>query len=340
MSPSSACSQLHSRMQQEMFISSAGHSVASIAGSGLQTISAGLLDYNNGVANAVYHGGTLTVTERVKYFNLTANYTYSHTIDNGNFTTFINLPVNQFDYKAERANSNQDGRHRLVTNFSATAPDSTFLRHFVFSSIITAQSGRPFTIFYGNNTLNDLAGGATDRVGGAPLSPNCPSTSDCSTMIPRNTYVGDPEYTWDFRISRYFQIREKIRVDLSVDAFNALNRKNVDEVTSVYGSPVFCGTTPAIPLHYNDAVSQAIQQQAASTACPVGNGLAIPGVGSFASTPITAAKSASCFPTAGPPPQGPDSSCLFIPAKPNGTFGLPRTMLNPRQFQFGLKLSF
>jgi outer membrane receptor protein involved in Fe transport len=292
------------------------------AGSGLQTMSAGLLDYNNGVANANYHGGTLTVMERSKYLSLTANYTYSHTIDNGNFTTFINLPVNQFDYKAERANSNQDGRHRFVTNFSATAPESSFAKHFVFSSIVTAQSGRPFTIFYGASTLNDLAGGATDRVGGAPLTPHCPSTSDCATMIPRNTYVGDPEYTWDIRLSRYFQVREKFRLDLSIDAFNLLNRKNVDEVTTVYGSPVFCGTTPVIPQRYNDAVSQAIQQQAASTVCPAGP-TAVPG-GTLAPTPI---------PVGG-------GSALFIPTKPNATFGLPRTMLNPRQFQFGLKFSF
>jgi len=290
--------------------------------SGLQTMSAGLLDYNNGVANASYHGGTLTVIERGKYLSLTANYTYSHTIDNGNFTTFINLPVNQFDYKAERANSNQDGRHRFVANFSATGPDSSFARHFVFSSIVTAQSGRPFTIFYGASTLNDVAGGATDRVGGAPLSPQCTSASDCSTMIPRNTYVGDPEYTWDLRLSRYFQVREKYRIDLSIDAFNLLNRKNVDEVTSVYGSPVFCGTTPVIPQHYNDAVSQAIQRQDASTVCPAGP-TAVPG-GTLAPTPI---------------PLG-GGSALFIPTKPNQNFGLPRTMLNPRQLQFGLKFSF
>jgi outer membrane receptor protein involved in Fe transport len=290
--------------------------------SGLQTMSAGLLDYNNGVANANYHGGTLTVMERSKYLSLTANYTYSHTIDNGNFTTFINLPVNQFDYKAERANSNQDGRHRFVANFSATGPESSFARHFVFSSIVTAQSGRPFTIFYGASTLNDLAGGATDRVGGAPLTPHCPSASDCATMIPRNTYVGDKEYTWDLRLSRYFQVREKLRLDLSIDAFNLLNRKNVDEVTSVYGSPVFCGTTPVIPQNYNDAVSQAIQQQSASTVCPAGP-TPVPG-GTLAPTPI---------------PLGGGHN-LFIPTKPNKTFGLPRTMLNPRQFQFGLKLSF
>jgi hypothetical protein len=166
--------------------------------------------------------------------------------------------------------------------------------------------------------LNDLAGGATDRVGGAPLSPHCPSASDCATMIPRNTYVGDPLYSWDFRLSRYFQVRERLRLDLSVDAFNVLNRSNVDEVSSVYGSPVFCGTTPVIPLHYKDSVTSAIQQQAASTACPAGP-ILVPG-GSIAPTPI--------------------NTDLFIPAKPNASFGLPRTMLNPRQFQFGLKVSF
>ena len=63
--------------------------------------------------------------------------TWSHIIDNGNFTTFINLPQNQFDNKNERANSNQDVRHRFVANFNAEAPEHSFLRNFAFSSIIT-----------------------------------------------------------------------------------------------------------------------------------------------------------------------------------------------------------
>ena len=295
-------------------------------GSGLQTLSAGLMDYNNGVASANYNGGTVTVIERVKDFSLTANYTYSHTIDNGNFTTFINLPVNQLDYTAERANSNQDARHRFVTNFTATGPSGTFARNFQFSSIITLQSGRPFTIFYGADTLNDIAGGATDRVGGAPIPSSCATAATCQTMISRNTYVGDPLYTWDFRLSRYFQLRESLKLELAVDAFNALNRPNVDEVTSVYGSPVFCGTTPAIPRHYNDAVSRAIQAGGASMACPAGP-IAVPG-GSIAPTPI-----AANFPTS-------SGAFLFIPSNPNPNFGLPRTMLNPRQFQLSAQFTF
>ena len=92
----------------------------------------------------------------------------------------------------------------------------------------------------------------------------------------------------------------------------------MDEVTSVYGSPVFCGTTPTIPGHYKDSVSMAIQGQAASTACPAGP-IPVPG-GSLAATPI--------------------GTNLFIPSHPNSSFGLPRTMLNPRQLQFEAKVSF
>ena len=296
--------------------------------SGLQTMSSGLEDYNNDVSNAIYHGGTVTVIERMKNFNLTANYTYSHTIDNGNFTTFINLPVNQFDYRAERSNSNQDARHRLVTNFTANGPEDTFVRHFTLSSIVTLQSGRPFTIFYGANTLNDVAGGATDRVGGAPVTGHCTSSSNCATMIGRNTYVGDPLYSWDFHLGRYFQLKEGLKLDLSMDVFNILNRSNVDEVTSVYGSPVFCGGV--IPHSYRDASSRAIQAGSASMACPVGQTV-VPG-GSLANTPINDL----------PPGLGPGfvPTTVFIPNNPNRTFGLPRTMLNPREFQFAAKFSF
>ncbi len=285
-------------------------------GSGLRTISSGLEDYNNDVANAIYHGGTLTVLERGKFFNLTANYTYSHTIDNGNFTTFINLPPNQFDYAAERANSNQDARHRVVANFTAIAPQNGPWRNFELSNIVTLQSGRPFTIFYGSNTLNDVAGGSTDRVGGSSfIAGSCPDVQDCQTMIPRNTYIGDPYYNWDLRVTRAVHINDRFTANLAFDAFNLLNRANYDEVTSVYGSPVFCG---GVPQHYNDAMTRAIQQGSASVTCPNG-GTSVPG-GSVAPTPI--------------------GTTLFIPTTPNTNFGLPRTAFTPRQLQFSVRFTF
>jgi outer membrane receptor protein involved in Fe transport len=294
------------------------------------TISGGLMDYNNNVANSSYNGLTVSAIEKLgRYFNMTANYTYSHTIDNGNFTTFINLPPNQFDYASERANSNQDVRNHLVTNLTADAPQSSFARNFEFSSIITLQSGRPFTLFTGENVFGDVAGLSTDRVGGPPVTDtgSCTTVSNCSTIIARNTYVGDPLYSWDLRLSRYFQLTERIRLTLGVDAFNFLNRANVDEVTSVYGSPVFCGSTPVIPHHYNDATTRAIQSGAVSCAAQQATAL---------QAPITAADpdpTGIAFIAAGVLPS-------LIPNSPNPVFGEPRTAFNARQFQFSAKFAF
>ena len=134
-------------------------------------------------------------------------------------------------------------------------------------------------------------------------------------MIDRNTYIGDQEYNWDLRVTRNIHLNDRLTMVAAFDAFNLLNRANFDEVTSVYGSPVFCG---AIPQHYNDATTRAIQQGAGSVSCPNG-GIAVPG-GSVALTPI--------------------GTGLFIPNTPNANFGVPRTAFNPRQLQFSVRFTF
>jgi Carboxypeptidase regulatory-like domain/TonB dependent receptor len=254
----------------------------------------GLLYFTDNTGNSVYNGLTLQVIERIKYFSLNANYTLSHTLDDGTFTTFVSTPQDLYDRSLERANSNQDVRHRFVTNFTATAPKDSLLRNFELSSIVTLQSGRPFTMFVGFDANGDT-NPVTDRVGN----------------LGRNTYYGDHLYSWDLRVSRYFQLRESLRLDLMVDAFNFLNRPNVDEVTSVYGAAVICGNA-GTPRNYKDAASINTQQQAA------------------AFNPADPA-TITC-------PQFP--APMASPPVPNGLFGTPRTMLNPRQFQFAAKFSF
>jgi len=78
---------------------------------------------------------------------------------------------------------------------------------------------------------------------------------------------------------------------------------------------VFCGSSPAIPKHYKDSTTLAIQSGGVSCATQqaVGNPVAWLSLG--------------LLPVA-------------IPNTPNPVFGQPRTMFNPRQFQFSLKLSF
>ncbi|MGC2725113.1 MAG: TonB-dependent receptor, partial [Candidatus Acidiferrales bacterium] len=254
---------------------------------------AGLLYYTDNTGNSNYNGLTLQLTEKFnRIFTLNANYTWSHTFDDGTFTTFVSTPQDLYDRKLEYANSNQDVRQRFVANFSIEGPKDSIFRNFTFSNIVTLQTPRPFTLFVGFDANGDT-NPVTDRVG----------------LSPRNSYYGDDLYSWDLRLARYFPIKERMRLDLMVDAFNVLNRPNVDEVTSVYGAAVFCGPTPK---RYNDAATIATQD------------------------------AANAFDTGTGPPTCPLTGLGPVPAPPvpNNLFGAPRTMLNPRQFQFAAKFSF
>ena len=210
--------------------------------SGIPRYPAGLICCNDLTGNSVYHGGTLQVNQRAgKYGNLNASYTLSHTLDDGTFATFISVPEDVFRRGLERATSNQDARHRFVANFSLTGPSNTFMRNFMLSNIVTVQSARPFTLFVGFDSNNDLIP-AADRVGN----------------LARNTYQGDSLKTWDIRLARTFNLsREGTRLELGVDAFNMLNRQNVDEVVGVYGTYNLCGGQ--LPVQYKDSASRAIQ---------------------------------------------------------------------------------
>jgi hypothetical protein len=197
----------------------------------------GIFYFTDSTGNSIYHGLTLQVEEKAgKYFSLNANYTLSHTLDDGTFVTFVSTPQSNAQRNLERANSNQDARHRFVANFTADAPQSTFLRYFQLSSIITLQSARPFTLFVGFDANND-GNPVTDRVGNSP----------------RNSYRGDTLETVDLRLARAIHIGERKLLNLSVDAFNLLNHANIDEVFSVYGAPDFIPNQ--VPTHFGDGIS-------------------------------------------------------------------------------------
>lgn len=203
---------------------------------------AGLMYFLDNTGVSVYHGGTVSVNDRLgQYLRFSANYTFSHTMDDGTFTTFVSTPQDLYRRDLERADSVQDVRHRFVASFTVTAPAHGFLRNFEFSNILNLQSGRPFTIFVGNDVNNDT-NPVTDRVG----------------VSRRNAYRGDHLYADDIRLSRFFKFTERTKLELAVDAFNVFNRQNVDEVTSVYGGGTidFCGTPPQ---RFGDPASLAIQ---------------------------------------------------------------------------------
>ncbi len=217
--------------------------------SGVLYTNAGLMYFLDGSGNAEYDGTTFSLTDKLgKYLRFNANYTWSHTRDDGTFTTFVSTPEDLYNRALERADSVQDVRHRFVASFTASTPQKgmALTRDWDFSSIINLQSARPFTIFVGND-INGDTNPVTDRVGWSP----------------RNSYRGDHLYAFDLRLARGIRFSERTKLDLAVDAFNVFNRQNVNEVTSVYGGGTidFCGATPQ---RYRDAASLAIQNGAVS----------------------------------------------------------------------------
>jgi len=214
---------------------------------------AGLLHHTDNSGNSVYHGAVLQVNKTAgSYLQLNANYTLSRTLDDGTFTTFASHPQDVYKRDLERATSVQDARHRFVASFTLSGPSHGIFKGSLLSNIITIQSPRPFTIYTGFDANNDT-NPVTDRVGSAG----------------RNSYKGDELRSWDIRVARSInldRISEGAKLEVAMDAFNLLNRPNVDEVVSVYGTWNFCG---GIPAQYKDAASIAIQRFQA-TGCPAG----------------------------------------------------------------------
>ena len=206
-------------------------------GSAIVTLLLGIFYFTDSTGNSAHHGLTLQATERAgKYLRLNANYTFSKVLDDGKFLVFVDTPQSNAQRNLERAISNQDIRHRFIANFTADAPEHSFLRNFELSSIITVQSPRRFTMFVGFDVNMD-GNPVNDRVGESK----------------RDSYLGDHLRTVDMRLSRTFHLKSEHRqLQLIAESFNLFNRANVDEVFTVYGAPDFIG---AVPQHYKDGVT-------------------------------------------------------------------------------------
>jgi outer membrane receptor for ferrienterochelin and colicin len=177
--------------------------------------------------DSVYDGLLVNFTKRLSHhFSVEASYTYAHSIDDGPNPSFVLIPQdsNGGNFRAERANSADDIRHRFVSNAIFTSPaENKFLRDFTFSTILTFQSPPWFTKYAGFDANGDVFGN-NDRVGSEP----------------RNTFRGDSLQTIDIRLERTFPIHERFKLQLMFEAFNLFNTVNVKYFNTSYGAADFC----------------------------------------------------------------------------------------------------
>ena len=176
--------------------------------------------------DSVYDGFLLSVNKRLSHnFAYGISYTLAKSIDDGPNPSFVLVPQDSQNFRAERALSSDDVRQRLVLNGTVSTPNSwgAVGRDFLFAVITTIQSPLRFTKFAGFDANGDIFDN-NDRVG----------------IEPRNTFVGDNFRSVDVRVSRKFAFRERRSLEFIAEAFNLSNTLNVRYFNTVYGASDFC----------------------------------------------------------------------------------------------------
>jgi hypothetical protein len=188
--------------------------------------------------NSFYRGMTLELRKRFSSgFTFRAGYTLSSLIDDGVVNT--SDAVVPGDFRAERARSLLDRRHRFVFSGVFTLP--RLLGALQLSPIWRIASGAPFNISVGgvDRNLDDVSNDRPNYSGDlrllrwrAPSETIDPHLFEAFTIpqigqvgnLPRNAGRGPGLFVLDLNVTREFQIGERVRLRPSVEFDNVLNK--------------------------------------------------------------------------------------------------------------------
>jgi hypothetical protein len=217
---------------------------------------------------SIYHGATFKAERRLRdNYGFNVSYTLSTSKDDasspGATESEANVPQdvrNLFSSTGEWANSSFDHRHLFVA--SGVYEPSFFagiggFKENVFggwriNTILTAQSGAPFTVNLGVDQANIGAGPAQRP--NQLRDPNLPGGErtpdrwfDTSAFAlpeqftfgsaPRNSVIGPGFANVDLSIAKTWALREPSRLEFRWEIFNLLNRANFDLPNRLFGTP-------------------------------------------------------------------------------------------------------
>jgi len=243
--------------------------------------------YSGNIGFATYNSFQATLSRRLNrglYFQ--AAYTWSHEIDNvsGSLSTDelnatrngqggANILNDQSNAQQNKATGDFDRRHRLVVSYSYDLPvlkngfmNNQFFKGWSISGIITYQSGLPFSVTIGGDSLGMKSQNTfnlPDRLNTPecrnPVNPGNPDhyiKVECfvapnpgSARVPpteaprlgnagRNSFTGPGLVNVDMSLNKSNYIRsisETFNVQFRVDVFNVLNHPNFRPPTGAAG---------------------------------------------------------------------------------------------------------
>lgn len=204
--------------------------------------------YNGGVSS--YHGLNVVFTQRLHHgFTAQLNYTWSHSLDMGLFSTGGGQIVNPYNIGADYGNSGDDLRHRFVGSYVWHLPffmgsTNRFLRTSVagwsLSGIATIQSGLPMNVTISQDQANtgqssqrpNLVGVVHSASCGA-VRVNCINSNAFALPAPytygnagRNLFSAPGLVNFDTALAKTFPIFDRLAFQFRADAYNTLNQVN------------------------------------------------------------------------------------------------------------------
>ncbi|HEY8998438.1 MAG TPA: TonB-dependent receptor, partial [Edaphobacter sp.] len=233
--------------------------------------------------NSWYNALAVTVRKPMSHnVELLVNYTWAKALDNSQVSgvngTFngTNILLDPFNLKnqygsninmtKEYGRSDLDMRSRFVGSLIATSNFgiANYARHFVngwtLSGTFTAQSGIPLTAFMSNNP--SAAGAAfagldgTSTGLGVNLNNSPGSAFGRAPFLGRNAFVYGGIRNLDARLSRDFPIHESIKFQILMEAFNAVNKRQVLGVNTLaysFAAPLTAGGNARIVPYTSQA---------------------------------------------------------------------------------------
>ena len=227
--------------------------------------------WESSVGDSVLHAGNVRLRKRMaKGMSVGATYTFSKSIDNASSIGggAVVVAQDQNDLAAERGLSSFNQTHKLSGDFIFELPFGEgrkwmtrggTLGHvfgeWQLSGSYSVTSGFPFTARVLGNYLNVSQGvNGTLRANytGAPISISDPSVSQwfntAAFVIPttgefgdagRNTIIGPTTWTFNMSLSKNFQLKDTMGLEVRADANNVFNSAQFTAIDTVVNSPTF-----------------------------------------------------------------------------------------------------
>ena len=217
----------------------------------------GAVNAQSSDGNSNYNALNLELRRRyANNFTFLASYTFSKSIDDSSDLQTLLIPQDPRNFRAERALSLFDQRHRFVFSGVLGSPTNwrssdSFVKNvfadFTIAPIIEISSGRPFNIITNFDANNDQSS-QTDRPSVNSDGTLCiPGRLGCVTPLitngqfsvgnlGRNMGVTHAFASFDLRVARAIRFGERVRLDLIAEGFNLFNRFNEASATPFFDS--------------------------------------------------------------------------------------------------------